>query len=183
VAAVGAGEGPLALRLVLVVELLHHPQAQLLGDRPGVEPGRDRARQAHDHPHVAQVRLERLGDPGVLDLDRDGATVMQRGAVNLADRGGGEGVLLDLREQLAERLTAVLLLQDLANLLPRHRRRRGAQLGQLPLVELRVLGRQELGIDEGGELAELHGRSLHLAQGRGHLHGRLQVARLELTLG
>ncbi len=183
VAAVGAGEGALALRLVLVVELLHHPQPQLLGDRLGVEAGGDRPREPHDHPGVAQVGLQRLGDPGVLDLDRHRAPVAEGGAVHLADRGGGERLGLDLGEQLVDRLAPVLLVEHLAHLLPGHRRRAGAQLGELLLVELRVLRRQELGVDERGELPHLHRRALHLAEDRGHLHGRLQVSRLQPGVG
>ena len=69
------------------------------------------------------------------------------------------------------------------DLLPRHRRRRGAQLRQLLLVDLAVLRRQELGVDERGELADLHRRALHLAERPRHLQRRLEVARLELLLG
>ena len=58
--------------------------------------------------------------------------------MHLADRGGREGLGLDLREELVIRLV-VLLLEHLADLLPRHRRRRGAQLAELLLVELAVL--------------------------------------------
>ena len=100
VVAVGAGEGALVLGLVLVVELLHDPLAQLLGDRLGVEAGGDRLGQAHDRAGVAQVGVERLGDPRVLDLHRDRAAVEQLGPVDLADRGGGEGLVLDLGEEL-----------------------------------------------------------------------------------
>ena len=98
VLAVGAGEGALVLGLVLVVELLHHPLADLLGDRLGVEAGGQRAGQADDRAGVAKVGVERLGDPRVLDLDRDLAAVEQLGAMHLADRGGGEGLVLELGE-------------------------------------------------------------------------------------
>ena len=56
-------------------------------------------------------------------------------------------------------------------------------LGELLLVELGVLGRQELGVDERGELPHLHRRTLHLAEDRGHLHRRLEMAGLEPPLG
>ncbi len=177
--AVGAGEGALVLGLVLVVELLHHPLADLLGDRLGVEAGGEGAGEADDRAGVAEVGVERLGDPRVLDLHRDLAAVEQLGAVDLADRGGGEGLGLELGEELGERLAVVLLLQHLLDFLPGHRGRVGAQLRQLFLVDLAVLLGDELGVDEGGELAELHRRALHLAEGADHLHRRLQVALLE----
>ena len=62
---------------------------------------------------------------------------------------------------------AVLLLDHLRDPLPGHRRRRGPQLRELLLVDLGVLGRQELGVDERGELADLHRRALHLARACG----------------
>ena len=102
--------------------------------------------------------------------------------MHLADRGGGEGLGLELGEELGERFAVVLLLQHLLDLLPGHRRRVGAQFRQLLLVDLAVLLGDELGVDEGGELAELHRRALHLAERADHLHRRLQVALLELLL-
>ena len=182
VVAVGAREAALVLRLVLVVELLHHPLAQLLGDRLGVEAGGEGLGEADDRAGVAQVGVERLGDPRVLDLHRDLAAVEQLGAVDLADRGGGERLVLELGEELGERLAVVLLLEHLLDLLPGHRRRVGAQLRQLLLVDLAVLVGEELGVDEGGELAELHRRALHLAERADHLHRRLEVALLEPLL-
>ena len=117
--------------------------------------------------------------PGYWILTATLAAVEQLGAVHLADRGGGEGLLLELGEELGERLAVVLLLEHLLDLLPGHRRRVGAQLGELLLVDLAVLVGDELGVDEGGELAELHRRALHLAQRADHLQRGLQVALLE----
>ena len=57
-------------------------------------------------------------------------------------------------------------VEHLLDLLPGHRRRVGAQLRELLLVDLAVLVGDELGVDEGGELAELHRRALHLARAR-----------------
>ena len=94
-----------------------HPLAQLLGDRLRVEPGRQRLRQPDQHAGVAQVGLERLGDPRVLDLDRDLAAVEQRRAVHLADRGRGERLVLELGEVLGDRL-AVLLVEHRRDLAP-----------------------------------------------------------------
>ena len=180
--AVGAGEDPLVLRLVLVVELLHHPLADLLGDRLRVKAGGDRPGQPHDRPGVAQVGLHRLGDPRVLDLHRDLAAVEQFGPVDLADRGGGERLVVDLGEVLRQRFAVVLLFQHLHHLLPGHRRRLVAQFAELLLVDLAVLLGDEFRVDEGGELADLHRRAFHLPERADHLHRRFHVALLELLL-
>ncbi len=52
---VGAGEGALVLGLVLVVELLEDPLAELPGDSLGVEPGGERLGQAHEDARVGHV--------------------------------------------------------------------------------------------------------------------------------
>jgi hypothetical protein len=95
--------------------------------------------------------------------------------MDLANRGGRRGVVLEVLEELLAGLRP-LLVQHLAHLLPRHGRRRGAQLGELVLIELAVLGGQELGVDERGELADLHRRPLHPAERLHHPLGRLEVA-------
>ena len=87
--------------LELVVELLGDALAQLVGQRLGVQPGRDAGQQRHQQPEVAQVGVDRLGDARVLDLDRDVDALVRAGAVDLADRGGGHGLRLDVGEHLA----------------------------------------------------------------------------------
>jgi hypothetical protein len=67
--------------------------------------------------------------------------------VDLADRGGGEGILLDRGEDPLG-VVLVFLGEDLLDLLPRHRRGTGTQLGELLLVDLAVLGWQEVDVDE-----------------------------------
>ena len=93
--------------------------------------------------------------------------------MDLANRGGGERLLLDRGEDLLRRAALVLVRHHLAHLLPGHRRGMGAQLRQVPLVDLAVLRRQEVDVDEGGHLADLHRRPLHLPEHRGHLQGGL----------
>ena len=102
--------------------------------------------------------------------------------MHLTDRGGGEGLGLELGEVLRHVL-AQLLLEHRRDLLPRHRRSGGPQLAQLLLIHLGVLGRQELGVDERGELADLHRRPLHLAERSHHLQRGLEMARFQLLLG
>ena len=162
-AAVGPREAALVLGLVLVVELLQHALAQLVRDRLGVEPRRERLGEPQDHAGVREVGPDRRVDARVLDLHRDLAPVVQHAAVHLADRGGRERLGLDPLEQLLVGLV-VLLLEHLAHLLPRHRGRRGAQRRQLLLVQLAVLVGQVVGVDERRELAHLHRRALHRAE-------------------
>jgi len=102
VAAERARDRALVLGLELVVELLGDPFAQLGEDGAHVEAGGQALDQRHQHDHVAQVGLDRLGDAGVLDLDRHVAAVARGRAVDLADRGGGEGLLVEVREGVAQ---------------------------------------------------------------------------------
>jgi hypothetical protein len=93
VVAVGARHRAVVLRLDLVVELLGDALAQLAVERLDVEPGREPLDQRQQHREVAEVGLDRLGDAGVLELDRDLVAVERDRAVDLADRGGGERLL------------------------------------------------------------------------------------------
>ena len=72
-------------------------RADLLGGRLDVEPGRDLLHQPQDHPEVLHVGPDGLGDARVLHLDRDLAAVVQPRAVDLADRGGGDRLLVEAR--------------------------------------------------------------------------------------
>ena len=101
VAAVGALDGAVVLGLDLVVELLGDPLAQLAVERLDVEPGREPLDERQQQREVAQVGLDRLGDAGVLELDRDLVAVERDRAVDLADRGGGERLLLEGLEVVA----------------------------------------------------------------------------------
>ena len=103
--------------------------------------------------------------PGYWIFTATSAAVGQHRAVDLADRGGRRGLVLEVLEQLLDGLLP-LLLEHLLDLLPRHRRRLAAQRRELLLVELAVLRRQELGVDERGELADLHRRALHRPERR-----------------
>ena len=116
VPAVDAGQRALVRGLELVVELLVDALPDLPTDRPHVEARRDGLDQTQDHPEVLHVGPDRGGDPRVLDLDRDLAPVVQQRAVDLADGGGGDRRLVELREDAAE-LVAVLTLDDLAHVL------------------------------------------------------------------
>ena len=112
VAAVRARDRALVLRLELVVELLGDPLAQLRVDRLDVQAGREPLDERQQQREVAQVGVDRLGDAGVLDLDRDRPPLVRHRAMDLADRGGRERLLLELGEH-RRRLLPQLLAQQL----------------------------------------------------------------------
>ena len=138
-------------------------------------PGAIRFGHAHDQPQVLEVGAHRLGHARVLHLDGHLAPVVQAGAVDLADRGGRHGLLVELGEHVVEPL-AQAVLDHLAHALERHARGGVAQLGQLGLDALLELGREGAGVDERGHLADLHRRALHLAEHLEDLLGRLHLA-------
>ena len=116
-------------------------------------------------PRFCMSARTACGDARVLHLDRDAAAVVQLRAVDLADRRGGERLLLELVEDVLERLLQVGL-DDLAHVVERRLRRRVAQRGELGLEALLDLGRQRAGVHERHDLADLHRRALHLARAR-----------------
>ncbi len=107
---------------------------------------------------------------------------VERGAVDLADRGGGDRLLLEAREDLRDRLFEVLL-DHAPHLLEGDRRRGVAQLGELALELLAVLLGDEADVEEGHHLAELHRGALHRAEHRDDLLGGLQLAAGHRLLG
>jgi hypothetical protein len=178
VAAVGPRERPLILRLELEVELFEHALAQLACDQPRVDARRDDLPERDEHRGQIEIRLERIGDFGVLHLDRDATAVGEHAAMDLADRRRGERLVLELREQLLDRLVP-LDLEHALDLVPAHRRRRVAQVRELLLVDLAVLRRKELHVDERGQLTDLHRPAAEVAEDLGGLVGDLHVPGLE----
>ena len=182
VAAQDARQGALVVGLQLVVELLLHPRADLLRHRLHVELGGDAPHQAQDHAEVLHVRAHGHVHARVLHLHGHIAPVVQLRAVDLPDRGGGDRLLVELRERLLQRL-AHLLLDHLAHVLEGHLRRGVAQLGELLLELLAVVLGHQAHVEEREHLAELHRGALHRPE---HLHdllGGLHVALLERGRG
>ncbi len=155
--------------------------ADLLGGGLDVEPRRDPLHQPQDQPEVLHVGPHGLGDARVLHLDRDVAAVVQPRAVDLADRGGGDRVLVERVERLGEVLAEVGL-DDLAHVVEADLRRRVAQLAELALELLAVLLGHQADVEERHHLAELHRRALHRPQRGDDLLGGLEVAALERRL-
>ena len=161
--AVRAGHRPLVLGLELVVELLRDPLAQLGVERLDVEAGREPPHEREQQREVAQVGLDRLGHARVLDLDRDRLALVGHRAVDLADRGGRERLLLELGED-GGGLLPQLLAQQLLEPLERERRHVVAQLRQRLLEALALVLGQRAEVDRGEHLADLHRRTAHLPE-------------------
>ena len=101
--------------------------------------------------------------PGYWILTATARAVGRGRAVDLADRGGGERLLLELAKDVADR-HAELVLEQLLDLLERERRDVVAQRRERRL-ELLALGLGDRGEVDGREhLADLHRRAAHLAE-------------------
>ncbi len=164
--------------LELVVELLVDALADLGRGRLDVDARRDRAHDPQDHPEVLHVGPDRLGHPRVLDLDRHIAAVVQAGAVDLADRGRGDRLLVELGEQVHE-LVLELGLDHLAHVVEADVGSGVAQGAELALELVAVLLGDQPDVEEAQDLPELHRRALHRAERGDDLLGRLDVALLE----
>ncbi len=130
--AVDVRELGLVGRLEPVVELLGDASAQLACGAAKIEARLPRG-QTEDQPEkrgqqlaVLQVGTDRGRHPGILDLHRHGATVVQPRGVDLADRGGRERAPVELGKRALGR-SAQLALEHLARKLGRHRGRIVAQ--------------------------------------------------------
>jgi hypothetical protein len=132
-------------------------------ERLGVEAGGEALDERQQQHRVAQIGLDRLGDPGVLDLHGDRPAVAGRGAVHLADRGGGERLRLEVGEHVGDR-PAELLAQEPLELGERHRRHVVAQRGEPALEVVALVLGQAVEVDHRQHLADLHRGAAHLAE-------------------
>ena len=146
--------------LELVVALLGHPLGELGENLLDVEPGHQPAQHRREHAQVAHVGDDGVADPGVLDLDRQLATVGRPGTMHLADAGGRRRLRLDALEHLLGRL---------APLRGEHRFHVGptdggdvvAQRGQAALQVLGLVGIEAGELDRGEHLPGLHRGAAH----------------------
>ncbi len=141
-------------------------------------PGAMRLASRRIRPRFCMSERTAAATPGILDLDGHAAAVGQGGAVDLADRGGGDRFLVELLEDVADAITE-LLFDHLAHVLEGHRGSRVAQRPELALELLAVLLGHQSGVEEGHDLADLHRGALHRPQRGDDLLGGLDVAPFE----
>jgi hypothetical protein len=96
-------ELPLIRRLVPVVELFGETRPQLLDERDRIEAGEHHRQHAEDDIAVDEVGADRFVDARILHLHRDFDTGLGDGAVDLADRRGGNRLRVPSREELLGR--------------------------------------------------------------------------------
>ena len=177
-AAEEVGECLLVGRLEGVVELVDQALADLGDHVVGIEPSEALLQEGTEQSGVAQVCLDGCTDAGVLHLDGDGALQPGRrihhdGAMNLADARRGDRLWVPLDEHLLGWRTQ-LSLDDTGSQFGAHRGSVGLQLGQRDAHRLR----QSL-VHVAGHLAELHQRTLHVAEAFGD---RFCCAQFALTI-
>ena len=158
-------EGRLA-RLDEIVELVGRPARELVDDLPRFRPPEQPrpVDDAADRVHQADVRPEVGADPGALDLDRDPLSGVEDRTMDLADRSGGKGPLLEFGEDLLRR-GAQLLRHDRSDLVVGERPDLAEQLEQL-----RAVRRREQVEAHRQHLAELDPRAAQLLDGQAHAH-------------
>jgi hypothetical protein len=159
VAAAQPLDPPLILRLELVVD----PLAQLRGEGFHVEAGREPLDERQQQHRVAQVGLDRLRDPRILDLHDDVVALERRRSVDLADRRRRKRSLVELEEDAAERPAELVSHQPL-ELRERDRWDVVAELGELCLQCVAVGLGKAIELDHREHLSDLHRRPTHLAE-------------------
>ena len=154
-------DAALVLGLELVVELLADPLAQLREQPFRVQSRGEPLDERQQQRRVAQVSLDRLRHPGVLDLHDDVVAVDRGGAVDLADRGRGKRTLVEVGEHALER-AAELLPHELLELGEGHRWDVVAEGGELALQLVLLVLVEAVELDHRDDLADLHRRAAHL---------------------
>ena len=156
-------DAALVLGLELVVEFLGDALAHLAGHRLGIEAGREPLDQRQQQHRVAQIGLDRLGDPGILNLDRDRLARERGGAMDLADRRGREGTLVEIGEHRCNGSPSSWR-RSFSSRANGHGRHAVAQRRERALQLIALLVLEAVEIDHRDHLADLHGRAAHPAQ-------------------
>ena len=172
-----AREGAVLLRLVLVVELVGEPLADLSCHRLGVHARRDPLRDAHDQPEILEVGAHGVRDAWVLDLDGHVAPV-----VEARDRPGRSTPPPRRSRRTRRRRRRASRRDPTRRPCASCRRTRAAPRRAAPPASpgcgpgTRVGTRLYDG--ERRDLADLHGRALHLPEHVEDLLGRLDLTAL-----
>ena len=162
------GHQALAGGLAAVVKLFSDPVPQLAQQRVDLLGRRGDAQHPAQQRDVAEVGRDGLGNPGVLDLDRDRPAVQGDRPVHLPDRGGGYRPRIPAGERPFRRDSEFFL---------HHRRgegrahRRDAVLQPGQGVADR---RRQAAVDITCHLADLHHDALHRPQCADDVLGGLQ---------
>jgi hypothetical protein len=161
------------LGLALVVELLAHARADLLGDLAGVDHAVHAAVDREQPVKLLQVGLDRGLHVGVLQLGGEQLAVERARAMHLTERGGRGRLVLELGEPL---LPTGAELGHHAPLHegPAHRRRFALQL-----LQLLDIFRWKQVRDGRHQLGDLHDRAFQPAKHRGQLRGVLAAIERE----
>ncbi len=148
------------LGLAPVIELLAHARADLLADLGGVDRGVEAAADREQPLQLLQVGFDRGLHVGILQLAGEHRAVERAGAMHLAERRGGGGMMLEAFEFL---LPAGAELRHHAALDegPAHRRRFALQLLQFG----GIFRRQQIGNGR-HQLRDLHQRAFEPAERR-----------------
>ena len=149
-----------------IVELVGGPAREFVDDLPRTRPPEQPrpVDDAADRVHQADVRAEVGADPGALDLDGNPFSGVQDGTMDLADRSGCEGPLIELGEYLV-RGAAELLRHDRSDVVVGEGPNLAEQLEQLGAVR-----RWEQVEAHRQHLAELDPCSAELLDGKAHAH-------------
>ena len=127
-------------------------------------------------PRFCRSARTACGHARVLDLHRHVAAVLQPRAVDLPDRRGSHGLLVELVEHVAEPLAQVVL--DHLRACGSNDTRGAESRSSASFAWMRSWnsGGKRARVDERGHLADLHRRALHLAEHVEDLLRRLHLA-------
>jgi len=165
-------EDALVIGLDPVVQLLDEPFPQLRDDGRRVQSGEQHPEHLEQQVGALQVRGDGLVDARVLDLHRDGRTIVGHGPMHLADRRRRQRHGIPFGEHGPGQPTE-LVADHLVDELGGHRRGVLLELGERLTDRLG----QTL-VEVAGHLAELHQGALHAPEHLGDLFG---AAELELV--
>ncbi len=158
-----APDAALVLGLELVVELLGDPLAHLGASAFASSPGASRLTSGSSSVALRRSVSTASATPGYWIFTATSSPSTRGGAVNLADRGRGERLLVEVAEHPAQR-AAELLAHHLLEVGEAHRRDVVAERGEAALQLVPLVLREAVELDHRDHLADLHRRAAHLPE-------------------